>query len=216
MHEEVGTRYSEICEYQLPYLFPQFRGTVATSLAFKMADQRQEKSDTVSPLAREGRTNSVDSGTSAYESAIGSEADLAGHAPVKQLDVDDVLTICGTGLYQRRLLLVTGLAFAADSIEVSFLAFLSPCAQVDFDLTNFEAATVASVVFMAELLGAATLGPAADTHGRRFVFLVTSAVIFFAGIMSCLGFLLTGVLPGALRDRHRGPVGALFAHGRAH
>ena len=42
------------------------------------------------------------------------------------LSIDDVLDLCGTGKFQWRLLLIAGLAFAGDAVEV---CWFSSCSQ---------------------------------------------------------------------------------------
>ena len=57
------------------------------------------------------------------------------------------------GWFHWRLLLITGLANAADGMEVSLLAFMSVCVGIDWDLTDGQIASIASVVFAGELVG---------------------------------------------------------------
>ena len=57
------------------------------------------------------------------------------------------------GWFHWRLLLITGLANAADGMEVSLLAFMSVCAGLDWDLSDSQVASIASVVFAGELVG---------------------------------------------------------------
>jgi hypothetical protein len=51
------------------------------------------------------------------------------------------------------LLLITGLANAADGMEVSLLTFMSVCVGLDWDLSDSQVASIASVVFAGELVG---------------------------------------------------------------
>ena len=112
----------------------------------------------------------------------------------KLLTIDQALGACGTGRFQYQLLVIAGLAFCGDAIEVMFLSFLSPCVQAAWGLTNLEAASIASVVFAGELVGSAVLGSLADTHGRRPIFIAACLIIFLSGLLSCVatsyGFLL--------------------------
>jgi len=164
---------------------------------------------------------------------------------VVELSVDEALERMGTGSFQVFLLVAAGMAFAGDSIEVSFLSFLSPCVQADWGLSNVEAASIASVVFAGEMVGAVALGSLADTIGRRPVFLGASLLIFCGGMASALawdfwslaatrtiaGFGIGGLaapfnlLAELLQPKHRGTfllsieffwtLGSMFAAGAA-
>jgi hypothetical protein len=57
------------------------------------------------------------------------------------------------GWFHWRLLLITGLANAADGMEVSLLTFMSVCVGLDWDLSDSQVASIASVVFAGELVG---------------------------------------------------------------
>lgn len=62
-------------------------------------------------------------------------------------------SLYASGWFHWRLLLITGLANAADGMEVSLLAFMSVCAGIDWDLSDSQIASIASVVFAGELVG---------------------------------------------------------------
>ena len=102
------------------------------------------------------------SGDSDYASANGDHNRrslvLPGARMVVSLTVDEALSLIGTGPFQYYLLVACGLAFAGDAIEVSFLSFLSPCVQSEWGLSDFQTASVASVVFGGEMVsGCSTL-----------------------------------------------------------
>ena len=68
----------------------------------------------------------------------------------------------GFGRAQYSVILVCGLCFMSDSIEIGMLSFLQSKATDEFDLDSFREALLSSVVFVGELLGALTFGPLAD------------------------------------------------------
>jgi hypothetical protein len=70
-----------------------------------------------------------------------------------------------------RLLIICGLAFMADAMEVSLLAFISTCADQDWNLTDSQVASITSVVFAGQLIGSIFWGPLADYYGRKIVFI---------------------------------------------
>ena len=59
----------------------------------------------------------------------------------------------------------------ADAMEVSLLAFISTCADRDWDLTDSQVASITSVVFAGQLIGSMFWGPLADHRGRKIVFI---------------------------------------------
>ncbi|KAH8073698.1 N-methylnicotinate transmembrane transporter [Aureococcus anophagefferens] len=75
-------------------------------------------------------------------------------ALASEQEVDDVIEAIGTGVWQYALIVLLGALFLADSVEVSLLSFLYECVGAAFDLTTFEAASVVSVVFGGEVVGA--------------------------------------------------------------
>jgi MFS family permease len=98
--------------------------------------------------------------------------------------VDDVLNQIPYAKFQYRLLLMCGLSFMADAMEVSLLSFISDCAGDDWNLSPEQKATIVSVVFGGELFGSLFWGPVADYIGRRKAFLVVSVIISVAGFLS--------------------------------
>lgn len=100
----------------------------------------------------------------------------------------------GYGWAQIKLYIICGLAFASDAMEVSLLSFMSQCAAADWDLTDAEMASIASVVFAGELVSALFWGPMADKYGRKICFVIACSMIFIAGLLSAfspsLGWLL--------------------------
>jgi len=109
--------------------------------------------------------------------------------------VDEVLDMIPMGFFHYRLLVLTGLAFMADAMEVSLLAFLSQCAGADWNLSSGEMASITSSVFMGELVGGIFFGPLADKYGRKVTYLAACSLISIAGVASGgspnLGTLIT-------------------------
>ena len=91
------------------------------------------------------------------EVATASTEPEPGEVPEKHLN--DVLESMELGYFHYRLLLMCGMSFMADAMEVSLLSFISTCAGVDWDLNDTEVAAITSVVFAGELLGSMFWGP---------------------------------------------------------
>ncbi len=64
---------------------------------------------------------------------------------VLKLTLDEALERLPFSMFHVRLVLMCGLAFMADALEVSLLSFLSICAGADWGLTDGQRANITSV-----------------------------------------------------------------------
>jgi putative MFS transporter len=85
------------------------------------------------------------------------------------------------GPFQRRILIAAGLCFAANSMEILLLSFLAVVLQSEWNLTEDQTASIASVIFFGAILGTLVLGPLANRIGRKPVFSITAAIICVFG-----------------------------------
>jgi hypothetical protein len=99
----------------------------------------------------------------------------------KSIDIDDAVESLGMGRFQYRILLAAGLCFAADSMEVLLLSFLSVVLKAVWKLSDQQTATITSSVFVGALLGTLVLGYLGDRCGRKPIFTLTAAIICIAG-----------------------------------
>ncbi|KAJ8609358.1 hypothetical protein CTAYLR_009300 [Chrysophaeum taylorii] len=109
----------------------------------------------------------------------GEQAPLLGGA-----SIEAVIEGIGYGPYQRRMTFLTALLWCGDSMEVSLLAFLYSCVGGSFDLDSFQAASLVSIVFAGEVVGAAIAGPLADRFGRRPLSLSSACLVGFGGLLT--------------------------------
>lgn len=130
----------------------------------------------------------------------------AGAAPVT---IDEAIDGIGFGRFQKRLLAVCGVTWAADAAEVFLIAFALPGFMADFDLSPGQAGLVVSSTFLGMFVGAWFWGSISDRIGRRTGFQITIAIFAIFGLASafaptvwwlvvlrCLtGFGLGGALP---------------------
>ena len=79
--------------------------------------------------------------------------------------VDDILTRAGTGSFQRKLLMVFGLVWAADAMQVLAVGFTGASIAATFGLSIPEALQTGTLFFLGMLIGASLFGRLAD----RFV-----------------------------------------------
>lgn len=123
--------------------------------------------------------------------------------------VQEAIDEIGYGRFQRRLLGVCGVTWAADGAEVLLIGFALPSIREEFGLDAADGALLASVTFVGMLLGAWLWGPVADRIGRRLGFQLTVAIFAVFGLASAFapdvgwllvlrlltGFGLGGALP---------------------
>ncbi|MBJ6134751.1 MFS transporter [Ochrobactrum sp. Q0168] len=122
-----------------------------------------------------------------------------------KITIEQSLDQAGTGAFQRGLLGVFGLVWAADAMQVLAVGFTAASIAKTFGLTVPQALQTGTLFFFGMLVGAAVFGRLADRYGRRRVLLVTVACDAVFGLLSAFapGFevllalrFLTGVAVG--------------------
>ncbi|KAG0475597.1 hypothetical protein HPP92_015283 [Vanilla planifolia] len=98
--------------------------------------------------------------------------------------VDDALISMGFGKFQVLILLYSGMAYAAEAMEIMILSFIGSAVQSEWNLSPHENSIISSVVFAGMLLGAYSWGVVSDNYGRRKGFLFTALVTGGAGFLS--------------------------------
>ena len=102
------------------------------------------------------------------------------------LGVFRLLERLGNGPFQRRILIAAGLCFAADSMEILLLSFLTVILQAEWDMTEAQTNSIISSVFVGALVGTLTLGSLGDRIGRKPVFTATAAIICVFGFLTAI------------------------------
>lgn len=101
-----------------------------------------------------------------------------------QLTVDEALAQGGTGRFQRRLLGIFGLVWAADAMQVIAVGFAAPSIAVTFGVERLAALQVGTLFFLGMFAGAFGFGRIADRVGRRNILLLTVLMDAVFGIAS--------------------------------
>lgn len=102
----------------------------------------------------------------------------------KTLTLDEAIEKIPVGKFQYGLLLLCGLAFCSDALEVVLLSFVATCAGDDWDLSNTQTASIASVVFVGIMIGNFFWGKMAERYGRKYPFLGSCAIMSIFGLIS--------------------------------
>ena len=130
-------------------------------------------------------------------------------AGTASIDVQEAIDRIGFGRFQRRLLLVCGVTWAADAAELLAIGFALPGIREEFGLSSGQAGLVAASAFFGMLAGATFWGTLSDRIGRRTGFQWTVAIFAVFGLLSAFapsvevlialrfaaGFGLGGALP---------------------
>jgi putative MFS transporter len=125
------------------------------------------------------------------------------------MTVQQAIDAIGYGRFQRRMLVVCGVTWAADAAEVLVIGFALPAIRAEFHLDDVTSGLLATVTFVGMLLGAWLWGVVADRIGRRAGFMLTVAIFAVFGLLSAFapnvgwllvlrlltGFGLGGALP---------------------
>lgn len=105
---------------------------------------------------------------------------------VRRLTLGQAIDENPIGLFQYRILLICGLAFMADALEINLLYFLSECAGDDFGLSDSQKAGLNGSVFCGILLGAMCWGDFSNRFGRLVTFIISTSLVGFGGFCSGL------------------------------
>jgi putative MFS transporter len=123
--------------------------------------------------------------------------------------VQEAVDRIGFGRFQKKLLAVCGVTWAADGAEVLLLGFALPSIIDEFGITTAQAGLVATSTFAGMLVGAYFWGTISDYIGRRLGFQITVLIFALFGLLSAFapswewlallrfitGFGLGGALP---------------------
>ena len=130
-------------------------------------------------------------------------------ATTRTVTVQDAVDKIGFGRFQKRLLGVCGVTWAADGAEVLLLGFALPSLIAEFGITPLQGGLTVTATFAGMLVGAWFWGTISDYIGRRIGFQITVLIFALFGLLSAFapswewllvlrfitGFGLGGALP---------------------
>ncbi len=105
---------------------------------------------------------------------------------MRTLSYNEALEGVGYGRFQRKLLAVCGIGWAADAMEVLLVSFAMPAMRADWKLSAGQSAFLQTAIFLGMILGALVWGRLADKIGRKVGFMATIAVYSVFGGLSAL------------------------------
>ena len=101
-----------------------------------------------------------------------------------RMTIDEALAQGGAGRFQKRLLGIFGLVWAADAMQVIAVGFAAPSIMATFGLDRAVALQVGTLFFLGMFVGAFVFGRVADRIGRRNVLLLTVTADAVFGLAS--------------------------------
>ena len=99
---------------------------------------------------------------------------------------DDAIEAAGMGKFQYILLLITGLCWTAESMEMLLLSFIKQPLQCQWNISDVRAAAVTTSVGVGMFIGSTSWGVIGDRFGRRVAFIASTAFTFILGLVSAI------------------------------
>ncbi|GAA5891536.1 hypothetical protein JCM6882_004503 [Rhodosporidiobolus microsporus] len=170
-----------------PLLDAQARPTLSArgeAAGATFADEADEQEATPSSPLLSGRRGSGGSSGSSTPSSTSSSLD---HAPSQAGDLtplDLTLERIGVGRYQRTLLVLCGLGWAADNMWLQCVAVILPRVQESFGVEDRWVGVLSTSMFAGMMVGAWGWGSYSDAHGRLPAFNLTLCLTSIFGILS--------------------------------
>ncbi len=103
---------------------------------------------------------------------------------MKAIPFDQAIEQAGTGRFQNELMLICGMGWAADAMEVLLISFVLPSVTQEWKLSTAQAGLLGTAIFLGMLAGAWVWGRVSDLVGRKVGFIATVAIYSIFGLAS--------------------------------
>lgn len=107
---------------------------------------------------------------------------------------DDAIQRVGYGRFQTKLMILCGLGWAADAMEVLLISFALPVIAAEWNLAPAQTGLLGTAIFLGMLVGAVVWGRLSDIFGRRLGFISTVAIDSVFGLLSALAPSFTALV----------------------
>ena len=97
---------------------------------------------------------------------------------------NDAIEEVGYGRFQKRLMWICGLGWAADAMEVLLIAFALPAIGEEWGLSPEQKGFLSTAIFLGMLFGALVWGRISDKLGRKLGFMATIGIDSGFGLLS--------------------------------
>lgn len=104
----------------------------------------------------------------------------------KRMTIEEAIDRIGVGRFQIKLLVICGVGWAADAMEVVIIAFVLPAVTRQWGLTSGQGGLIGTAIFIGMLLGAWFWGILTDRIGRKLGFQLTVLIDSVFGFLSAL------------------------------
>jgi MFS family permease len=108
--------------------------------------------------------------------------DACDRAEESTYTIDEALESIPLGWIHVKVFCVCGLAWMVDGIEVLLLAFVGPAMRCEWGVSDFQAATMTTIVFAGMAIAATLWGSVADRLGRKVALVSSTFIILCAGV----------------------------------
>ncbi|XP_049594164.1 synaptic vesicle 2-related protein [Syngnathus scovelli] len=123
--------------------------------------------------------------------------------------LDEALDALGFGMFQWKLLFLTGFSWVADAMEMMILSILGPQLHCDWSLEGYKVALITAVVFAGMGISSSLWGNLSDKHGRKKGLTMCMAWTFYYSVLSALApnfywlLLLRGLVGVGIGGAHQ-------------
>lgn len=102
------------------------------------------------------------------------------------LTFEEAIDQVGFGRFQKKLLLICGLGWAADAMEILLISYALPAIRQEWELSSAETGLLGTAIFLGMLVGAWFWGRLSDVIGRKVSFIATVLIASLFGMISAL------------------------------